>query len=243
MKQRFLIVLSLLLSITFAWADEPNPASTTESIPALTTGKWATYSPSYNVTIPAKDNTFPVSVCIARYVGDITESYLVIQEINGSGSINIPAGSGLLLKTLSTDCLGPYIINKTSEATTDLSITPYQNSLVGTGSSSPTVAQLKAANDDASYIMVLHKKDQVFVSYGSEAGTEKVPANKAFLPVFPYGEGTNDAPSIRIVEEPAVVTALGNSAEEAKGVKILRDGQLLIIRDGITYDLMGRTIR
>jgi len=238
MKTKLLLIPCFLLLGHAAWAQGGVPA--TETIPALTTGDWATYSPSYNVTIPAKSDAFPVSVYVATYSGDITAATLTTREINGSSSINVPAGSGLLLKTLSTTQLGPYTINTTSASTVDLLVTPYFNSLRGTGSTSSTVAYLKHANDDASFIMVLHKTQQVFVSYGS-TGTEEVPANKAFLPVTPSGPETQ-APSIRIVEGPEVITTLDNSAEEAKGVKILRNGQLYIRRDGVTYDLMGRTI-
>lgn len=237
MKTKLLLFIPCFLLLGHAaWADGDVPA--TETIPALITGQWATYSPSYNVTIPAKSEEFPVSVYVATYSGDITSATLTTQEINGSSSINVPAGSGLLLKTLSTTQLGPYSINTTSDPTVNLLETPYFNSLRGTGNTTPTVASLKY-DLSVSFIMVLHKTQQTFVSYGS-TGLEEVPANKAYLPITPSGP---EARSIRIVEESEVITALDNSAEDAKTTKTIRNGQLYIRREGVTYDLMGRTIR
>ncbi len=229
MKQRFLIVSLLLLSISFAWADDPRRhviTYTDAEINANPNQYWKSFSPSFPVTIPqlgAEGNPDNIGVYVGQYY-DTPAPTLVMTLINGNGSVNISDGYGVLIKST-----GPGSITLTETSQTN-----YYNGvniLLGSGDagSSPSAYGEK-------YIMVLHKVDQCFVSY---TGNAMIPANKAFFTITPYGQ----VPSIRIVEEPAVVTALDNCAQEAKSVKILRDGQLYIIRDGITYDLMGRTIR
>ena len=235
MKQRFLIVLSLLLSITFAWADGPQRHVITYTAEEISAQQyWKSFSPSFPVTVPQQGvDDFYLGVYTATF--DEAQNVLVLHQINKDASTTIDASTGVLIKSTSA---GNYQLVEAASGT-DYS---ESNSLKGTGNTTPTVKSLRDGLSVA-YIMVLHKAYQVFVSYGSNEGTEQVPANKAYLPVTPYSPGQTAAPSIRIVEEPAVVTALDNSTEDAKGVKILRDGQLLIIRDGITYDALGRKVK
>jgi len=239
MKQRFIIVLSLLLCCTFSWADDP----VTEAIPEQEIGKWRTYSPSSAVEIPAVSMEFPIKVYVATYSEAPTPHVSTIL-INGENPISIVEKSGLLLKA--TDDYDPEVTYSLSIIETpDPSIVKnleqeYGNRLKGTGNTTPSVNSLKLDFGSETYIMILHKTLQTFVNYGS-TGTEIIPANKAYLPITPLAPET---PSIRIVEESETVTNLDNCAENAeRSVKLFRNGQLYIVRDGITYDLMGRTIR
>ena len=235
MKQRFLIVSLLLLSISFAWADDPRRhviTYTDAEINANPNQYWKSFSPSFPVTVPKQGvDDFYLGVYTATF--DYVNNVLVLHQINKDASTTIDAFTGVLIKST---VAGEYPLVGTASGT-DYS---ESNSLKGTGNTTPTVASLKVGGSETyTYIMVLHKTDQVFVSYGSDAGTEQVPANKAYLPVTPI----DHAPSIRMVEESEVVTTIDNSEEQAAVTKIVQNGQLYIIRDGVTYDLMGRTIR
>ena len=239
MKQRFLIVSLLLLSISFAWADDPRMhviTYTDAEINANSNQYWKSFSPSFPVTVPKQGvDDFYLGVYTATF--DDVNNVLVLHQINKDASTTIDAFTGVLIKST---VAGEYPLVGTASGT-DYS---ESNSLKGTGNTTPTVASLKVGGSETyTYIMVLHKTDQVFVSYGSDAGTEQVPANKAYLPVTPFSPGQSAAPSIRIVEEPEVVTTIDNSEGQAAVTKIVQNGQLYIIRDGVTYDLMGRTIR
>ena len=221
MKQRFIIVLSLLLCCTFSWADDPSSVP----IPALVQDVWASYSPSYNVEVPRYNaSSFPVKVYTAVY--DEYNALLTTHELNGNNSVVIGVGDGYLLKATDDIEEGAYNLN-----TSDNSPASDANSLQGT-SSETTRAALIAGE---ARLMVLKKNTSTFIEYIGDY----FPSNKAYLLISPYS-----APSIRIVEESETVTTLDNCAEDAeRSVKLFRNGQLYIVRDGITYDLMGRTIR
>ena len=232
MKQRFLIVFSLLFCVTPVVFSQSTHVITYTADEISNKQYWKSFSPSFPVTVPQQDanGDFGVYVASVYNVASPTPT-LTMTAINASGSTAIDAATGILIKSTR---VGSITLTET-EPTTYYSGTNY---LIGTGATAKSPASLK---DGENYLMVLHKTWQYFVSY---IGDDDVPANKAVLILTDFGpESSTSSPSIRIVEEPAVVTALDNCAQEAKSVKILRDGQLYIIRDGITYDLMGRTIR
>ena len=234
MKQRFLIVSLLLLSISFAWADDPRRhviTYTDAEINANPNQYWKSFSPSFPVTIPqlgAEGNPDNIGVYVGQYY-DTPAPTLVMTLINGSSSVKITAAYGVLIKSTS---VGSITLPETDQG-------PYYdgtNYLNGTGAEGKDPVTIKGGD---TYLMVLHKTLQHFVSY---EGDDNVPANKAYFTWTPPAPET-PAPSINIVEESEVVTALANCEEETVVTKIVRDGQLFIVRDGVTYDIMGRSLR
>ena len=231
MKTKHLFITSIILFLcaaNLAWAQDPEIIT----LPPLTADVWASYCPSKNIRFPQKSATFPVGVYSASYDADLQA--VVVAELNTNDTVNIgktaidrPYCGYLLKATITGD---NYTVRQSDS---------YNQNVLGSGLFGTTndTLYLTPADTTGFYVMVLYGTTGKFVSYVGD----KIPPHKAYF--FVGKETIHGAPSIRIVEEPAVVTALDNSAEETKGVKILRNGQLYIRREGVTYDLMGRTIR
>lgn len=181
---------------------------------SLTAGKWASFCPSYSVTIPANVTAYKASINGAK--DEITATAI-------DGGI-IPAAEGVLLKATATD---EYTFVKT-ETTASVS----DNFLKGTTERTSS-ATLKGTE---TYLMALLKNEDKFVSYTGSY----FPANRAYFAVTP----PTLAPSaIRIVEEENNATSLDNIEYTDETVKFIQNGQLYIKRNGVVYDAMGRIIR
>lgn len=252
MKTKLLLLIPCFLLLGHAaWAQGNDPVHDGDpeedlsefpsvNLPTLAADVWVSYCPSEKTRIPKKGvtedgQTFNVGVYTAIY--DTLNQRLVLSEINTyervfiGKSISPSAGDyyGYLLKATSS---GTYHVKQSSTFTVDPDIA----SSVLKGNPGPN--SISTTSYDGFYFLVLLANSNSFVQFVGD-----FPPNKAFF-VFPTPEDPiAEAPSIRIVEESEVVTTLDNSAEEAKSVKILRNGQLYIRREGITYDLMGRTVR
>lgn len=57
------------------------------------------------------------------------------------------------------------------------------------------------------------------------------------------GNGSNPAPKLRIVFHKENTTGIDNTHENANAVKVLRNGQLFIIRNGVEYNVNGQNVR
>ena len=236
MKTRLLLFIPCFLLLGHAaWADD-DPVSV--PLPNLTQDVLVSYCPSEKTRVPAKSETFPVSVYTATLNVNYGDTTLTIREINSieaayigqKSSPNLDTNGYLLKATVS----GTYNVLQSSTYLNDKIVTSALRGTTRAITEQEFASYFALTAND--YLMVLHAGTNTFVHY---TGTT-FPANKAYFTISrtPYG-----APSIRIVEEPAVVTALDNSAEDAKATKTIRNGQLYIRREGVTYDLMGRTIR
>lgn len=237
MKTKLLLFIPCFLLLGHAaWAqgnleDPTLPDPTTIDLPTLSAGVWASYCPSEKTWVPQKSNEFRVIVYTAYVSVSVSgDTTLALTPINTESEAYIGSNYGYLLKSAEG---GTYHVRQ-SEYYKESLIEP--SGLNGTKDTINVSSLHLQAND---YLMVLYASQNKFVHFTGDT----IPANKAFLIIQRTSYAPGTAPSIRIVEEPAVVTALDNSAEETKGVKILRNGQLYIRREGVTYDLMGRTIR
>jgi len=216
---------------------DPAPAKEYTSLPALTANKWVTYCPPQKARIPKKGEE-GCNAGIYKATYDYTNKILVVSQLNDLSEVFIgrcndcAEDPGYLLMA-ETNC-DAYSVEINSTFTLSVGIT---SDLKGNPGPDPisTTGLYTAASE---YFLILHATDQCFIQYTGSS----FPANKAFLIITkqdPYGP----APSIRIVEESDVVTTINNYEEEKAVTKTIRDGQFLIVRDSITYDLMGRTIR
>lgn len=184
---------------------------------------WASFAPGSDVTIP---NDASLNVYTARLTNPNT---LTASKINTESDVKIPARAGVLIKNTSND-VKTYEFEITTGAS-ELS----NNDLVGTVVTT-AISSLKSANGD--YVMVLKKGEMNFIHY---TGTN-IPANKACV-VIPAAN-VPGAPSIRfVVEEENDATSIENYKQNDNVVKYYQDGQLLIMRSGITYDVMGRIVK
>ena len=218
--------------------DQNTPTS--EALPPLKNGVWASYCPSTFARIPAKSNLFPISVYSATYNYQIHA--LVVREINASSGVNIgkrstdPEPYGYLLKLSANDEeYHNYSVDIGEEYNPDVVI----SGLAGTITEILNIKQTYTPADE--YLMVLLYEGNKFVPYTGDY----FPAHKAYIVISKEEAqyAPDGAPSIRIIDASEVPTALNNCEEEAVVTKIVQNGQLLIVRDGVTFDLMGRTIR
>ena len=181
---------------------------------SLTAGKWASFCPSYNVTIPANVTAYKASINGAK--DEITATAI-------DGGI-IPAAEGVLLKATATD---EYTFAKTTDPASVSG-----NFLKGTTerTSSSTLT------GPGEYLMALLKNEDKFVQYTGSY----FPANRAYFAIVPPAS----APSaIRIVEEGNNATSIMNVEATDEAVKFIEDGKLFIKKNGVVYDAMGRAVR
>lgn len=228
MKQRSLIVLLLLSLCTtpMLWGQEPThtPGQSIE----LTPNQWATFSPGVNITIPQYNaSTFPVYVASASLSpGD---AYLITHQLNANGPINIESGTGLLMKMLTGESSCWFDFSTTEASPTSID----QNVLYGTTEAMVT-SQLDHHSEGS--ILALNKNTQTFCVVNEEV---KFPAFRAYIAVTPWS-----APSFRLITEEELATGFEpvEPFESLASTKFWRDGQLLIWRDGVVYDVMGRIV-
>ena len=180
----------------------------------LTADTWASFCPSFDVAIPTD-----VDVHYATLAGNTLTAHLV-----SSGKIK--AGEGVLLKSAESATYPFY-------ATTDATTLGTANDLFGTPEAYNTEDDL----EDYTFYVLGNGGDGI--GFYRFEGT--IPANKAFLMV----DGAfSEAPMIRFVtEEENNATSIQDLQSSDEAVKFIENGQLLILRDGIIYDLLGRIVK
>lgn len=228
MKQRFLVVYLLLAlcAANVVWGQEQTHTAG-QSI-ELTPNQWATFSPGENITIPQYNaSTFPVYVASASLSpGD---AYLITHQLNANGPINIESGTGLLMKLQQGESSRWFDFSTTASAA------PLeQNVLYGT--TEEIVTSSLPHNTEAS-ILALNKTTQTFCVVDESV---MFPAFRAYI----TATAGPHAPSFRLVTEEEVATGIEpvEPFESLEPTKFWRDGQLIIRRDGILYDAMGRVV-
>lgn len=230
----------LLLGLP-ARAQEEESEPATVNLPTLTADQWVSYCPSEKTRIPQKGvtedgQTFNVGVYKAHYDPDLHTLY--VNEINTNGTVYIGQ------KSLPGSEINGYLLKATVNGSYSVKQSPsYKNDQIIESGLRGTTSEITAEDFNAyfqlgtyDYLMVLRAGTSSFVHY---TGTT-FPANKAYFIVNVSGMS---APSIRIVDESETTTTLDDCEEEAVVTKSVQNGQLLIVRDGVTFDLMGRTIR
>ena len=145
---------------------------------------------------------------------------LSMDEITGT----VPANTGLLLKG-EGECVIPVVASSSTNVSA--------NKLEGV-----TEATEIAAN--TGYVLM----GTPTLGFYKNANAFTLGANTAYLPVGFTGSTPDAAPSLfRIVEENQNATNIENIEANDKAVKFIENGRILILRDGITYDALGRKIR
>lgn len=231
MKQRFLVVYLFLAlcAANVAWGEEPVhvPGRSIE----LTPNQWATFSPDTAIIIPQYSNEFPVYVASASLSNG--NDYLITHQLNASGSIAVPMGTGLLMKLIAEGTTPRWFDFSTTASAEELE----QNVLYGTTTEVRTDSL--PHNNEAS-ILALNKTTQTFCVVNESV---MFPAFRAYITATVVN-GANGAPSFRLVTEEEVATGieLVEPVESVEPTKFWRDGQLIIRRDGVLYDAMGRVV-
>ena len=163
------------------------------------------------------------TVNVPAYIAAWGEGSVSLTTINSSNEV-IPAGEGVVLAGTAG---ANYTINYTTNAAT-ADVTG--NVLKGT-TAQATTSTIKGSS---SFLLAFNKTTNRFESY---TGTN-FPANKAYLL-----SNSALAPSLRIVDDVNNATTLDEIESTDNVVKFVQNGKLLIKRDGVVYDALGRVIR
>ena len=194
----------------------PNPLPIT-----ISSHGWASLYLPFNATIPTSD----VVVYWAK-AKDAGAGTITLKQFTGSV---IDAGTGVIVKDKHADGSESHTYNFTY-ATGDQTDVTTGNLLTGgaTAVSANSVYVLSAASTyDAPCVFGLYE------------GTS-IPAYKSYI----LASSMSSAPTIRFeFEEENNATNIENIAANEKAVKFIENGRILILRDGITYDALGRAIR
>ena len=107
-----------------------------------------------------------------------------------------------------------------------------------TGIENDLIGSTGTAANANTYVLAYQGSPAATGFFKMTSGT--IPAHKAYLDLTSGG----GAPSaIRVVEENNNATSIEDIEEAEKAVKFFENGQIYILRDGITYDVMGRIVK
>jgi uncharacterized repeat protein (TIGR02543 family) len=173
------------------------------------------YDESSNVSLPDG---------VTAYWGEYDEGELTLKAFSGANADVVPAGHAVILKASSAASF-----TVTTTAATAFDMTGIENDLIGSTGT--------AANANT-YVLAYQGSPAATGFFKMTSGT--IPAHKAYLDLTSGG----GAPSaIRVVEENNNATSIEDIEEAEKAVKFFENGQIYILRDGITYDVMGRIVK
>ena len=177
--------------------------------------KWATFCSSNNAL------NFNGSSVNAYIITDHEDDVLTKTEMDGAAGV--PKNTPLLLKANAGTYYIPILENGTLSTTGNLLV-------AGTGES--------VAASDVKY--VLANQSEAGLGFYKITSAVTVPIGKAYLDLTPVG----GAPSmIRLEDEENNATDIDAINATEAVVKFIENGQLLIKRDGMVYDALGRIIR
>lgn len=153
--------------------------------------------------------------------------------------------AGLLLEEVNTMAAGkPYFFMPNADEVTfayiaegDAAEAGNENGLYGT-------IEGKAVSGEGYYVLQNNLLCPTYNAATSEAIEVTLAANRAYLKFdeVPAASGAAPAPGRRVLgiqQAQNTPTAIGSVQTETGVQKVLRDGQLLIIRDGKTYNMLG----
>lgn len=94
-------------------------------------------------------------------------------------------------------------------------------------------------NDNSGTMTRVNSKDWPFVEGKNKAATGlKADAKGEYIFTWTY-----EGDKLTVTFPAATATDLIGADSDSKAVKIVRDGQLLIVRDGVTYNMMGSVVK
>ena len=160
-----------------------------------------------------------------NYADDSKFSAWAITSISGDAitfsqiTESVPAGTGVLLKGTPDQAVEPIVAASGSAIT---------NMLVG------CINPLYVDKEATKWVLVAN----TFQHLGSYTGN--IPAGKAYLS---YAGGTGAADRLRIVFEEDNATNIEELKASETAVKFIENSKLLIRKNGIVYDALGRVVR
>ena len=187
----------------------------------ITSAGWATFCSSY-----ALDFTGGVSDITVYTVNGLKPNgvTLNIEEV----TTHVPANTGLLIE----GSAGTYNIPVVASSNTDLT-----NDLVAVTADDTDVEA--AATGYTNYVLCKQNGKVVFAPIGATKAT--LNKGQAYLQI---ATGELGAPSvIRLVDDENNATSVENIESAEQVHKFFQNGQLFILREGVTYDALGRIFK
>lgn len=199
---------------------------------SITEAEWATYYNSQWAFI------VPTGLTAVVVIKD-NDNIKLVKDVYTEGE-TVPAGEAVLLNGEA----GPYTLNFVVSSATP----PYEGNNLLKGSDDALSAEnMATANPGDNYFYGLSLNAQSEVSsvgfyWMNESGAAfNSGAHKAYL-VLP--KSSTPAPARFVFGQPGVATAVENAnLSTAEGKKVMMNGVLYIIRDGKTYDSLGRMVK
>lgn len=193
--------------------------------PVSVSGNWVSFCAAEDVELPSG-----VQAYVASSKTDGEDATLYMTEVESS---TIPANTGVLLYS---DVDGAY--NLTS--TTGAPAIEGTNLLVGTVAR--TANPSTTSETGTTYSLYDNNGEIVFARYTGAY----IPSNKAYLDLS--GSGMSMAPKrfrvqVGPAQTPTGVEAVESQEPMANSQKLLINGQLVIIRDGVKYNVQGQIIK
>ena len=187
----------------------------------VSAAEWATLYLPFAVDIPSDVQAY--------YVSAISGSTLTLTKLDAV----IPANTGVLINASA----GTYTFEKSSSTPA----APATNYLKGSVTNATTIG------GDYYYRLAWDGSDSETVgfSYGAENGASFTnEANKAYLVLSAAESAAANAPLLRfIIDEENNATGIEKIDNTEKAKKFIENGRLLIQREGVVYDAIGRVVR
>lgn len=207
------------------YRNETRVKEVANNYPVSISGNWASFCAAEDVALP--------SGVYAYIAGSNTTGEDATLYINKVESSSIPANTGVLLYS-ETD--GDYNLTTTTEA----SAIGGTNLLVGTvvRTANPSTT----SETGTTYSLYDTGSEIIFARYTGAY----IPSNKAYLDLSASGLGM--APKrfrvqVGPAQTPTGVEAVERQEPMANSQKLLINGQLVIIRDGVKYNVQGQIIK
>lgn len=224
LRGKNLIVRGVNYTMTDIYVKEGTPVNTVAAYLNVSAAGMATYVLPFNV--PA----LPAGVQAYSLTND-GSNVIMATEVNA-----LTADKPVLIVAAE----GEYEFVSEDGASDDISgkTGTYANgALIGTYAAIDPLAQTTAGN----YNYILSNGTDGVAFYQVKDNTCSVPAYRAYLSCG-YNESSApaSAPKMRIVFHQDATTGIANANANAKAEKILRNGQLYIIRNGVRYNVNGQ---
>ena len=206
------------------------PASTDEQVP--TNADPVNPSYHYSTFFHSTQNYKLTNDGTQAFIADLSGSDLVLTEI-ANGTQVIPANTAVILRK--TGSAEPVVLTPTEENGVSFSA---HNSLEGVDVATP-IASIDGLTQDNCY--VLSGTDQYGVGFYRILGNQ-LKAHKAY--VIYNGSQSNAPRRMRFVfNQEQVATGIDNANADIKAEKRIENGQLIIIKNGVRYNVQGQVIK
>lgn len=200
---------------------------------------WATYSGAYNVVIPAEDENALYNVYAVAYENEALVMFDFASDFNNVDAQSnpiVPANVGVLVKAVAKPEKTVSALTYTVSATAGENYDAEYNSLY------PASKDKEDLTGHKFYKLAYASsaKDNLGFYWGAENGGAFTSREGSAYLAVPAG---TLAPARFIFGQQGVPTELQTVSAEIVSRKVMIDGCLYILRDGKTYDSLGRMVK